>query len=112
MQADLRPTFWYRVKSLFWKGPSVWIRQSSDTSDHRLVLAMMRTGFLVSPVINSRQQFAQFMLPRTAGALDTNETHARIFVRFLTTEQTDRYFAPEFTARLYAVTPAMACSVP
>ena len=102
----LRPTLLYRLKTLLWKGPSVVLRLSPGPGDRALIPAMTTVPFLISPVIETRRHFAEFMqrgfTADSAGRPRTAE------VRVLAAKP-ERYFAPDFAVTFRSVAPIDAC---
>jgi len=108
MQVLVSPTIFNRVKMLLWKGPELTIQVPGERHWFRLLPGMVGSGFLLSPVVKTREQFAEFMRKGAAGAPDTRKPRS-VTLR-LATPEPQRYFAPEFTVRFLAVQPpAPAC---
>jgi len=102
----LRPTLLYRLKTLLWKGPSVVLRLSPGPGDRGLIPAMTTVPFLISPVIETRRHFAEFMQRGfTADSAGRPRTAA---VRVLAAKP-ERYFAPDFAVTFRSVAPIDAC---
>lgn len=102
---ELQPTLRYRLGSLFWKTPELAIRLMPGDHQKRLEPTLLETPFLISPRIETRREFAEFMLTGAA----SHNTAASAELRVLSS-QPERYFAPRFSVRFFSVQPVESCA--
>jgi len=103
---DLRPTLRYRAGSLFWKAPELAVRLMPGDRDKRVEPTLLDTPFLISPRIDTRKEFADFMQTATVATSDARPSSAELRVL---SPHPDRYFAPNFSVRFFSVQPVESC---
>jgi len=104
---DLQPTLWYRLRTLLWKAPEVSLRFTPGDRERRVAATMLGVPFLISPVIDTRREFAEFM--QTGGTVADIGRPEHAELRILAREP-ERYFGSRVTVHFYLVQPVEACA--
>jgi hypothetical protein len=104
---DLRPTLYYRVRTLLWKAPELVVRFSPGDREYRVEHMLLGVPFLLSPTIESREHFAEFM--QTGATTAKNSRPVSAALRVLSPHP-ERYFASVFSVRFFSVQPSDSCS--
>ncbi len=95
----LKPTWLGRVRALFWKPPPLTLTvtlRDGTARTYRIVSGMTETGFILSPLIESTQDFARFATTGTRDMSDMLVT--ALMVR--AGRNAGRFWQPIYTLRL------------